>query len=697
MPTAQFIFGIHNHQPVGNFDHVFQTACDRSYKPFLETLENHPAIRLFLHISGSLIDWLEENEPKYIDRIAQLAQNGQLELISGGYYEPVLAAIPDHDKIGQIRKLNDYIETRFGQKPKGLWLTERVWEPHLAKPINQAGIKYIAVDDYHFLASGFSPDLLHGYFMTEEQNYELGLYPISQALRYSMPFKEPEDTIEYIRRFAEKSPGATIVMADDGEKFGLWPGSYERCYGRDNWLERFFIALESNSDWLKMTTPNEDFESKPPVGRAYLPTLSYFEMGQWSLPSEMGLKFEDVVHDLKADSKIDAVRPFLRGGTWRNFLAKYPESNWMQKRAFQISQKIESASENGDSHLVAAARDALWKGECNCAYWHGIFGGLYLPHLRDGIWKNLLAAENIVDGINPTESGLSLDVDLDGHQELEFHTPDLKAVITPVGGAIRELDIRQANFNILNSMSRYSESYHNKIAGAVVGDVTQGSIHDSTFAKEPNLDRYLVPDKSQRHSLVDHFYDYGVTGDKLLYGQQADLGDLTNQVYSNHFHENTVTVEGNGVVDGVPVHISKKLEIQGNQISITVKLTNKGDHGLATVYAPEFNFALLGGHTHDRYYLINDQQPEEPYLDSVGSAENTSQVSLVSEWEGVRADLEFEQPTPIIYYPVLTVSLSEQGFEKVYQSSVVHPVFRIDLEPQGDFCTNIVLRAAVLK
>src|SRR5438270_5746932 len=108
MTTAQhssIYFGllIHNHQPVGNFPWVFQQVFEEAYLPMIEALERHPKVRLSLHYTGSLLDWMEATHPTFLQRIAMLVQRNQIEIVSGGYYEPILPSIPDSDKIGQIR------------------------------------------------------------------------------------------------------------------------------------------------------------------------------------------------------------------------------------------------------------------------------------------------------------------------------------------------------------------------------------------------------------------------------------------------------------------------------------------------------------------------------------------------------------------------------------------------------------------
>ena len=112
-----FIFGIHIHQPVGNFDYVIEHNFNIAYKPFLDTIIDFENIPFAMHISGPLLDWIKNNQPDYIEIIKDLVDKDRLELLSSGYYEPLLASISDEDKIGQIKMMNEQIENIFGCKP----------------------------------------------------------------------------------------------------------------------------------------------------------------------------------------------------------------------------------------------------------------------------------------------------------------------------------------------------------------------------------------------------------------------------------------------------------------------------------------------------------------------------------------------------------------------------------------------------
>ena len=156
MSRINFLVGIHNHQPVGNFGHVFEQSYETCYLPQMEMLKDHPGVRIALHHSGPLLEWIEANRPKYFDLVSLLVERGQVEILSGGFYEPILSSIPVGDAVGQIEMMNQYIIKRFGYTPKGLWMTERIWDPYMPIVISATGLKYTLLDDTHFYYAGLT-------------------------------------------------------------------------------------------------------------------------------------------------------------------------------------------------------------------------------------------------------------------------------------------------------------------------------------------------------------------------------------------------------------------------------------------------------------------------------------------------------------------------------------------------------------
>jgi 4-alpha-glucanotransferase len=452
-PPLRFCFGLHLHQPVGNFGYVFEQHVREVYRPFLEHVRAQSFFPITLHVSGPLIEWLDQHEPSLLDDIADLASDGRVELLLAGFYEPILASLPRPDRLTQVMWMREAIRSRLGTEATGLWLTERVWEPDLAADLHDAGVKFILVDDRHFLASGFPRERLHAPFRTEHDGKQLALFPIDERLRYLIPFQPPEDTVAYLRSL--RAQGKLLaVLADDGEKFGGWPGTREWVY-ENGWLDRFFAAMRGviESGEVVLSRFDEALGAVPSGGLAYLPTASYREMEGWSLPTPAALRFLALEGEL-GDERLKSDGALVRGAHWRNFLVKYPESNRMHKKMMALSALCR---DRGDP---PAARRAIGRSQCNDAYWHGVFGGLYLPFLRAEIWRNLAMAEAELRHGESLECE-SIDIDGDGHRELWIHSSKCSALVSPArGGAVEELTRFVLGENLADTLTRRREAYH---------------------------------------------------------------------------------------------------------------------------------------------------------------------------------------------------------------------------------------------
>src|SRR5688572_3939588 len=177
-----FCLVLHNHQPIGNFDGVFEQAYQDSYLPFLEVFEPYSDLTMSLHTSGPLMEWLDERHPEYVDRLAALVSSKRLEIIGGPFYEPILTMIPARDRIGQITRYRQWLENRLNASVRGIWVPERVWEQSLTSDIASAGVKYLVLDDFHFKNAGLVEDQLYGQYLTEDDGRVVAVFPGSERL-----------------------------------------------------------------------------------------------------------------------------------------------------------------------------------------------------------------------------------------------------------------------------------------------------------------------------------------------------------------------------------------------------------------------------------------------------------------------------------------------------------------------------------
>ncbi len=689
-----FLFGIHNHQPIGNFDEVFEEAYRKSYDPFLKVMEKHPSIRWSLHCTGILWDWLEKRHPDYLKGVGAMAAKGQVEILSGGFYEPILPVIPDADKIGQIRMLNRYVKNHFGTEPKGMWCAERVWEPNLPKYIRAAGIEYTVLDDTHFMYSGLSSEELAGYYRVEDEESVVDIFPISQELRYSIPFKDPEETIRIFKKYSEKFSGRDIAltMADDGEKFGMWPETYKLIYEK-NWLDRFLTLIEQNSFWLRTDTFSGYRADHPALGKVYLPTASYFEMSEWSLPTGAGIRFESLVERQSKSPDWENERPFTKGGFWRNFLAKYPEADSMYKKMLYVSKKVHA--QNGIAKdEPGEALSELWAGQCNCTYWHGAFGGLYLPFLRQAVYQKLISAEKILD---TPPSARAFDFDRDGKDEIIIEARTQNVYISPArGGAVFEWDFKPAGVNIANVLTRRPEIYHDKLkrhaqhspAGNDAGETA--SIHDLVRAKEPGLENILQYDWYRRANLIDHFLHPATDLQSFKRSQYGEQGDFVTGIYSHELADEKgifrVRLARTGTVwtgdQSFAIEVEKTVELKAAdpedraELRVRYRIRNLSGRDVPELrFAPELNFSFSVPEPDQEFRQALSWEKQDPYL----------------HWT-IRA--EFSDPADLWILPLETVSNSESGFEKTFQGLVALPQWRFALPPQGSAERSLIFRLA---
>ncbi len=644
MKKLKFLMAVHCHQPVGNFDRVFEEAFAKAYLPFIETLERHPRIRIALHYSGSLIDWLEVNRPEFIRRIGELLKRNQLEILSCGYYEPILAILPEEDKVGQIRLLNEKINRMWGTRAKGAWLTERVWEPGLTTVFREAEIDYTIVDDTHFEKAGKKAEDLQGYYITEEAGKTLNIFPGSKFLRYALPFKMPEETIRYFRDFLNSGKEA-ITFADDGEKFGLWPHTYKWVY-EEKWLENFFKAVEDNLDWIEMVNFRQYIDDYPASGRIYLPCASYAEMLEWS------------------------------DGYFRNFLVRYPEANRMHKRMLEVSNRLQVTGYKLQATSLNEARRYLYMAQCNDSYWHGVFGGLYLNHLRYSVYSNLNKAEKIIDAISHAdtdwlESRLT-DFDCDGNEELIMENSRLKAYIDlDEQAGVFELDYKEKSINLTNTLARRKEKYHDKIkekmlkkscvaqqeATSPLRPRSEASIHDLEKNIPDDWKKILFYDRYQKACLREYFFkdiNIGMDDFSRSVFEESDSPDKKYKTVSmqKDAHRIIALLGRDFSLNGLPFAIEKFFELRADSAKIHFRyaITNKSKNFWKGRFGVEFIFSLW-----------------DEILATKGERGGVGNLLIKDSWFGLKIDLKLDRAADLWHFPIETVYESESGFEKNFQ------------------------------
>lgn len=662
-------FCVHSHQPVGNFPSVFEKGSKDCYLPLLRILADYPDITLTLHYTGPLWEWFEKHEPEFFELLSTLKERSQIELMGGGFYEPIISVIPEADAHEQIEYMSVYLKEHFGMRPRGMWCAERIWDPGIPKKIAGSDIEYTLLDDSHFLAAGLSPEDIHGFYITEREGYPLKVFPIDMRLRYLIPFRQPHEVVEYLLHM--KRRGVKVVTyGDDGEKFGMWPGTHKWVI-EQGWLKRFFDEVLKVSSEIEIVPLSMVTDKFTPNGLVYLPTGSYQEMMEWSLFAKQGRQYEDLVKEARDSGQWDRQRAFLRGGTWDNFLAKYPESNLMHKKMLKVSKMVREYGPSAEAlrHLLMA--------QTNCPYWHGLFGGVYISSLRHAVYENLLKAESLIDDKRFSDAAWQLertDYNLDGAEEILISCKRFNCYIAPLYSAsVFELEDKLKWYNYSNILMRHEEIYHRKVMDAPrkphgSQSTEPLSIHDISHDTPEEYKNLLVYDPYPKNSFMTHCLEHPPEWGTILRNNYIDrslTASLPFEFVSHGEIQECLSACFMAQMDSLQIEKAYQF-FSGGKISIShVVRTEKQDLWLGL----EFNFMVISGQKPLIGGEVMEQDRGRFSARSLEIRDDAKEASLL-----IKSDSVWD----VCVVPIECISQSEEGFEKTFQGWSVYWMRKVE-------------------
>ncbi|TFF89483.1 MAG: DUF1926 domain-containing protein [Promethearchaeota archaeon] len=690
-----FSIVFHFHQPLDNFDHVIQNAYEKSYLPIIEVIRDHPKIKVGLHYTGSLLEWMIQKHPEYIDMIKELNANNQVEILSGGFYEPIFAVIPDEDKLGQINLLKEFISKNFETKTYGFWLAERVWEPHLPRILELAELEYILVDDFHLKANGLSEAETFYPYITEEQGSKVTVVPINEQLRYLTPWKKAEKSLEYISQFPTETGDRIITLIDDAEKMGVWPAgdrtTYDICFGKGYdgtpWLEKFFLLLEE-ANWLNIITIKEYLNKFKPKGLVYLPTASYDKMSYWVLPTPARKKVEKLIKKAKNNEipYSKDILEFVKGGFWRGFLKKYHESNAMHKKMLYVRDKLKLVEKlhgfKSSGEKIKAIKNAwreLYKGQGNDAYWHGQFGGIYFGFMRQSIYHHLIHAEKIIENImqsykqSLTPSLRVYDIDFDGRDEILMETNNLNLYISCFhGGSIFEIDEKESQQNILNVLQRREEAYHSE-------------------------ELQLPYDRWRKYAFMDHFTTDTLELENFINDNYKECGNFVDSQYDYNIKQSnhTITAEvwktGYVKIDNekYELKIQKRYEIseKNSAVKIQYSFENLNDKEIDITFITEIPSYLSGDTSKS---TIKTDELDFPLEKNEKFRATT--IKIIANDLKLHFDIKMDEKNTIFKYDLFTFISTDGSKDSVYQGTSLAIVKPLIISAREKINFNIELK-----
>jgi len=425
---------------------------------------------------------------------------------------------------------------------------------------------------------------------------------------------------------------------------------YER-----GWLTSFIEGVLASGVIQPMRYSDYHAAAKT-CGVVYLPTTSYIEMNEWTLPAKPAHRYAELIQEAKEQGQYDATKAFLRGGIWRNFLSRYPESNWMHKRMLHLSDRCNALPER---KRTAAMRDALYEAQANDAYWHGLFGGLYLPHLRRAVYNAIVRLERLLDAAAARPPAVVADVDMSGDDKIILHNRELQAIIMGDGSAsVCELDAYALTHNFADTLTRQEEHYHYKVTqnrSTQPGGAGISNPHEQVSFKHQIAPEDLVMDTYRRTLFVDRLVAPGGETRPVQYRLTAVESGGPQAAFES---------------DPAAGHLRKEFALRGDTLTVTYAFGGEaGDLEPGSRFEVELNIAMPSCDGPAGYFKACEQVCGG--FGQVHSLRDCRSILLADEVLGGAVKLSFNQPAGIESAPCFSVSQSEAGFEKIMQAVTV--------------------------
>jgi alpha-amylase len=306
----------------------------------------------------------------------------------------------------------------------------------------------------------------------------------------------------------------------------------------------------------------------------------------------------------------------------------------------------------------------LWRAQCNCPYWHGVFGGLYLPHLRAALYRELIAVEAYLAATQPQL--LRGDLDLDGAPDLRLETGRWAAWASTRGGRMWAFDDRQGLWNYGDTLARRHEAYHELLRDAEPGAAEGRTIHGAVRVKEPGLAALAeAVDPFGRDSFIDAWTEGGAThrwADVLF---EADDGGAAGFVVT------TAEAAAPALAKRFAAGADGMLEVEYTLRSARPR------RGLLTV---ELNVGLHVPDAPDRFVEVEGERARPGHFAAKAHHDAVSRVAFVDAWADRRLDIWVDRRATLDRAPIETVSLSEAGAERVFQGVEIRFGLEVALE-----------------
>ena len=378
------------------------------YKAFFSGIQAEERLPLTVFATGSFLEWQKGKRQAYSMLLNNMLSRKQVELLSGGYYQPYLSLLPASDVIGQIEMMTAAIRTHFGKRPRGLFLTASAWIPSLITPFTRCGMEYCLLDYRLFPTDTRKRNGQHTVFspaIVEDKGKTITVFPYIPD--------DPDFTTRTPQEFYEKLTAEAPQTGDSLYLLFLPIKTYIKCLEKNkdgsNWFSSFIDLCSQPDSVIQLTHTAELMKHRQPHPPLYIASNTIL------CDAPTGQAAKSTITLQRDTFKIYAKMMYV------NMLA-----NGMK----------------GDKARKKYALQELWKAQNAELFALDPCTVEYHNELRRIAYKKLLVAEKQtrLPGIF-TEGLTRYDIDMDGFKEILSQRSPLNMYVHHHGGKIFECDV----------------------------------------------------------------------------------------------------------------------------------------------------------------------------------------------------------------------------------------------------------------
>ena len=616
------------------------------YKPVLKYLYSHPSFPMSFAFSGPQIQFFKKRKNELITILRELTDRKQVEILGGGYNDPLLPLLNSADRNGQIDLLTSEIRATFGKRPRGMTLFQDCWDSSLVNNIHTCGIEYV------ILNSSIIPESKRSFlpiFMSD-LGKNVDIFPYYND---SLPDEQmlPDEFIYNIEKAVlkvEKKDNHLQLDADRIIAISLTPEMVSKL-NEAKWFEQLGKYIQANDS-----------------GRVKLTTLNNYRTAgvKIKIPSYIPIGISDEVSKITSISSTEKTNKYQINVF--DFLNTFNESKKLYNRMMYLSLLVNQCKT--DKMRKKTAREKLWQAQNGmtllCTSNEPQFNATY----RQQAYKYLNEAEKMLRGDGKFEESVTCyDYDNDGIDEYVCRMEQYFAYISLAGGSVPELDIIKDYCNYADNLKRKFE-----------------------------FDGY--DDNYERGFFIDHLFTENQL-ELYIRGEPAGDGVFSRIQYSqlkyiSKHHEVQLCARAVWKPTGQTIYLRKKYVINSTGMYVQYIIRNESEKPLKAKFAVESNisdvsFTLnsksgINIETLDNGDVFNfDFSKSTEALNKKGKLNNVQVVRISNQPNGVSFVFEPNEKCSFCYNPI---KYNRPGFDgnKIAPVAITHTAsifWDVNIEP----------------